>query len=202
MDTKPKAKMTAGHVLWIIAGVVVASVLTAVASWLFSPNASSESGSSRLAPIGEETVKENNFHPETVPGEKKSGGETNENAPTPKIKEHATSPPPPRGTASRPSVSGTAAKSAAHPSSTRKRFPTTKRPRSSFGVQVGAFSSRRNARGLLGNLKAHGYPARMVVGNGNFKIVIPGFKNRSEAEGEVRVLKRGGFSGAFVVRQE
>ena len=203
MDTKPKAKMTAGHVLWIIAGVVVASVLVTVASWLFSPNAGSESGSARLAPISEETVKENNFHfhPEIVPGEKKSGAEANENAPTPKIEEHAASHLPSGGTTSRPSVSS-AAKSPAHSSSNRKRSPTTKRPRGSFGVQVGAFSSRKNARGLLGNLRAHGYSARMVVGDGGFKIVIPGFKDRSEAEGEVRILKRRGFPGAFVVRQE
>jgi len=83
----------------------------------------------------------------------------------------------------------------------RPETPPPPKP-SGFGIQVGAFSSRVNARSTVGALRASGYAAQVLEREGRFKVVVIGYANREAAEEVRRSLIKKGFPNAFVVSLE
>jgi len=72
----------------------------------------------------------------------------------------------------------------------------------SFGVQVGAFSTSEKAHEVVRRLAGAGFKASIVKKGGLYKVAVPGFEDRADAEKGLAALKRAGFTSAFVVPTE
>ena len=190
------------QILWIGAGVVMLTVLILAGSWLFSPRSSEGSRPSGSARLQEQEVQKQTFQPEeataTVPS---SGGEA------PSRQDEASPPHPP---ADESSVRAEAVVSHAEPPASAETpkapaeasAPVTKEEVGAYGVQVGAFSARDNAAIVQRQLEAKGYHPSILIKGGKYKVVVPGFSDRTSAEKGLAALRHAGFPRAFIVPME
>lgn len=187
------------QLLWVVAGVVVVSLLVAAASWLFSPSSGKTDAGRRKDVVSEATVKNESFRPETalteksvnVPSSKDGGAVTPKSA----VVESRLS-----TTTAAPSTSGKSMESS--PASLGGAVSKKKVAIEGYAVQVGVFGSKPNAEKLKRRLKDHEFDATVLEREHKFKVLITGFNNRAEANTTRLKLDSMGFHGAFVVHQE
>jgi len=187
------------QLLWVVAGVVVVSLLVAAASWLFSPSGGKTDAGDRKGVISEGTVKNESFRPESAAAKKSVNASPVEEDQTPEAKPSTREPPRAKTAAPKSTSKKSVAK---HPSSPVVAAPKAKAAAVGYAVQMGAFGSKSNAEALKRRLKDHGFSTIVLERGRKFKVLIPGFKTRAEANAARSRLDSTGFHGAFVVLQE
>lgn len=199
MKSESKGSNRLQQLLWVVAGVVVVSLLVAAASWLFSPSSGKTDAGRRKGVISERTVNNDSFRPESAVKEKSVNAPPAESGKA-AMQEPVTVKSPISQTAA---PSPTSRKSEGKPPpSPKSTIPKTKVDVAGYAVQMGAFGSKTNAEALKRRLKDHGFNATVLEREHKFKVLITGFNNKAEANTARLKLDSMGFHGAFVVLQE
>ncbi|MEJ2420146.1 MAG: SPOR domain-containing protein [Acidobacteriota bacterium] len=202
MADKAPLKPGTRQLLWIIAAVVILTVLVVVFSWMTAGGGSSAPGMPAKGSIEEEQVNRSTFQPEQPANRPAVTGASESNSP---IITPPKSAPSPVETAPAPSKQEPAPK-AEPPKPASKPAPApapkSKKVVSPFGVQVGAFANEANARVTRSRLEAKGYRVIFLSRAGKIKVVVVGPQSRQEAEKLRDTLRKKGFPHAFTVPLE
>ena len=199
MKSESKGSNRLQQLVWVVAGVVVVSLLVAAASWLFSPSSGKTDAGKHKGVISERTVKDDSFRPESVVKEKSVNAPPAESGKA-AVQEPVTVKSPVSKTAAPPPTSRNS--EGKPPPSPKRTIPKRKVDVTGYALQMGAFGLKTNAEALKRRLKDHGFNATVLERERKFKVLIPGFKTKAEAEGARSKLDTAGFHGAFVVLQE
>lgn len=204
------------QVLWVAAGVVVATFLIVVVSWLFSPRPSGVEPGLKPAQIGEGEVRKSTFQTET-PGpvhEVKPGTTNIEDLPTASApvpsRPAPETPARPAEPAARPSPSTsppTPATPAHNPPAPKAEpgnppLPVPAGNKEVFGIQAGAFGSGANAKDAKKKLESKGFKVSLVLSGDRTKVIVKGYPDRASADKALASVRKCGFDGAFVVPLE
>ena len=215
VDNKPK--ITTHQLVWVVAWVVLITILVLVANWLFrSPKPPDTKGDSSLAVPGKVTDMEaakNDFKPEGGQGTTSPAPSPQSNAPQvfippPKalsgLQVAQTSlkpePPPVKGTAETKPVPEKKISVDAPEKTPPKKTDIKKQdtpPKGKFNLQVGNFGTQKSAEEVQKELAEKGFKdIKIVVQGGRHKVLIAGFKDRDAASAAKAKLVKSGFKDA------